>query len=39
MVWGCICGDQIGMLLHIDIYKLEDGMIPSAWAARGLDFA
>ena len=46
MVWGCICGDQRGMLLRVDttmnahryLQVLEDGMIPSAWAARGLDF-
>ena len=46
MVWGCICGDQTGMLLRVDttmnahryLQVLEDGMIPSAWAARGLDF-
>ncbi len=46
MVWGCICGDEKGMMLRVettmDRFKymdiLEDGMIPSAWSMRGLDY-
>ena len=46
MIWGCICGSETGMMLRVettmDMFKyirvLEDGMIPSAWAMRGLDY-
>ena len=46
MVWGCICGSETGMMLRVEstmdkfryLRVLEDGMVPSAWAMRGLDY-
>ena len=46
MIWGCICGNETGMVLRVEsttdrfkyLQVLENGMIPSAWAMRGLDY-
>ena len=46
MVWGCICGNKKGMLVHVkgkmDRFRyleiLENAMIPSAWSISGLDY-
>ena len=46
MVWGCISGDDKGMIVEVkgrmDRFQyleiLENAMLPSAWAARGLDY-
>ena len=46
MIWGCISGDDKGMLVRVRgtmnqfqyLDVLENAMIPSAWSMRGLNF-
>ena len=45
MVWGCFCGNELGMLVRVSSSMnkeeywevLSNGMLPSAWSIRGLD--
>ena len=47
MVWGCMCGSETGMMLRVEtrmdrfsyLRVLEDGLVPSAGAMRGLDYS
>ena len=46
MIWRCICGNETEMILRVEtvmdrskyLRVLEDGLVPSAWARRELDY-